>query len=101
MPNARAFAATASIVAALFLLPLTATAPLGAAGPVRLTIGVIGPIGSLDPATASGAVAREVWRLQYPTLTTFAPRARTMLVVEGQVSEGQRISSPGFRSRAQ
>ena len=73
MRSARAIAATSSIVAALFLLPLTASAPLAAAGPVRLTIGVIGPIGSLDPATASGAVAREVWQLQYPTLTTFAP----------------------------
>jgi peptide/nickel transport system substrate-binding protein len=44
----------------------------GAAEPVRLTVGVIGPIGSLDPATANRDVARETWQLQYPTLTTFA-----------------------------
>jgi ABC-type transport system substrate-binding protein len=68
----RAIAAGSWIAAAL-LLPFSAAAPMAAAGPVRLTIGVIGPIGSLDPATATSAVAREVWQLQYPTLTTFAP----------------------------
>ena len=73
MRSARAIAVRSSFVAALFLLPVAAVAPIAAAGPVRLTIGVIGPIGSLDPATATSAVAREVWQLQYPTLTTFAP----------------------------
>ena len=73
MRRARAIVAGSTIVAALFLSPLVASAPIAAAGPVRLTIGVIGPIGSLDPATATSAVAREVWQLQYPTLTTFAP----------------------------
>jgi peptide/nickel transport system substrate-binding protein len=61
---------------ALFLLLLAAaSAPAGAgvaADPVRLTVGVIGPIGSLDPRDAGSDVAREVWKLQYPTLTAYA-----------------------------
>ena len=52
---------------------LLATAPpLAAADPVRLTIGVIGPIGSLDIAKGTSDAANEVWKLQYPTLTGFA-----------------------------
>lgn len=43
--------------------------PLRAAEPLRMTIGVVGDIGSLDPRNGTGAVAREIWRLQYPALT--------------------------------
>ena len=38
--------------------------------PLRLTVGTLGAIGSLDPRTGDSQVAREVWKLQYPTLTT-------------------------------
>ena len=51
---------------------LATAAPLAAADPVRLTIGVIGPIGSIDIAKGTSDVANEVWKLQYPTLTGFS-----------------------------
>ncbi len=40
-----------------------------AAEPLRMTIGVVQRIGPLDPRRGTSAVAREVWNLQYPTLT--------------------------------
>jgi peptide/nickel transport system substrate-binding protein len=49
------------------------TVPARAAEPLRLTVGTLGPIGSLDPRTGTSQVAREVWNLQYPTLTTLDP----------------------------
>jgi peptide/nickel transport system substrate-binding protein len=53
-------------------------APAGMAGtgappPLRLTVGTAGPIGSLDPRTGDGVIAREVWNIQYPTLTALDP----------------------------
>ncbi len=46
----------------------------GAAGPLRMTVGTLGPIGSLDPRHGDSVIAREVWNLQYPTLTTLDPQ---------------------------
>ena len=66
-----AFASVASLFAAA-ILTLATPGIAAAAEPVRATIGVIGPIGSLDPSEATSAVAREVMQLQYPALTTFA-----------------------------
>lgn len=40
-----------------------------AAEPLRMTIGVVGDIGSIDPSEGTSDVAREIWRLQYRTLT--------------------------------
>jgi peptide/nickel transport system substrate-binding protein len=57
------------LVAVALALALGSNAGLAAASTVRLTIGVVGPVGSLDITTGTGDVAREVWRLQYPTLT--------------------------------
>jgi peptide/nickel transport system substrate-binding protein len=44
-----------------------------AAGPLRLTVGTLGSIGSLDPRRGFSMIAEEVWNLQYPTLTTLDP----------------------------
>lgn len=41
--------------------------------PLRMTVGTVGVIGSLDPRTGDSAVAREVWNIQYPTLTAVDP----------------------------
>jgi peptide/nickel transport system substrate-binding protein len=60
----------ACVAAAIFLT--TSVDRVDAAASTRLTVGVIGPMGSLDPASANSDVARETWRLQYPTLTAFA-----------------------------
>ncbi len=69
MRRTRAAAALTLLAAGMLL----ATAPpLAAADPVRLTIGVIGPIGSIDIAKGTSDAANEVWKLQYPTLTGFA-----------------------------
>ena len=46
----------------------------GAPHPLRLTVGTLGTIGSLDPRTGDSQIAREVWRLQYPTLTSLDPK---------------------------
>lgn len=53
-------------------------APAGMSGtaavkPLRLTVGTLGPIGSLDPRRGHSIVAREVWNIQYPTLTALDP----------------------------
>jgi len=49
-------------------------APARAAEPLRLTVGTLGAIGALDPRTGASDVAREVWNLQYPTLTALDPK---------------------------
>jgi len=46
----------------------------GAAGPLRMTVATLGRIGSLDPRHGDSVIAREVWNLQYPTLTTLDPQ---------------------------
>jgi len=51
-----------------------ALAPAAAGPPLRLTVGTLGPIGSLDPRTGTSQIAHEVWNLQYPTLTGLAPK---------------------------
>ena len=60
-----AFAASLLIAAPAFA---AATVP----GPVRLRVGVVGPIGALDPARATTQAAREIDALQYASLTTFS-----------------------------
>jgi ABC-type transport system substrate-binding protein len=44
------------------------------AEPLRLTVGAMGTIGSLDPRTGDSTIAREVWKIQYPTLTALDPK---------------------------
>jgi peptide/nickel transport system substrate-binding protein len=44
-----------------------------APAPLRLTVGTLGTIGSLDPRTGDSTIAREVWNIQYPTLTALDP----------------------------
>ncbi|MGQ0823922.1 MAG: ABC transporter substrate-binding protein [Actinomycetota bacterium] len=51
---------------------LTTATPAVAADPLRYTIGVAAPIGSIDITDGTSAVAREIWRLQYPTLTALS-----------------------------
>ena len=41
-----------------------------------MTVGAPGTIGSLDPRTGDSAIAREVWNIQYQTLTTTDPVTR-------------------------
>jgi peptide/nickel transport system substrate-binding protein len=75
----------AALIVALALVAaagtLAATVPVAAAGPVRLSVGVVGPLGSIDLASATSEVAREVWRLQYPTLTAYS--LDTLAIVPG------------------
>lgn len=59
---------------ALALLPTGRRDPAGAAEPLRLTVGTLGSIGSLDPRRGDSDIAREVWKLQYPTLTSLDPK---------------------------
>jgi ABC-type transport system substrate-binding protein len=65
----RAAAALAGLV-----VVIAGFAPAHAAGPLQLTVGTVGAIGSLDPRTGTSHVAHEVWNLQYPTLTTLDPK---------------------------
>jgi len=51
-----------------------ALAPAAAGQPLRLTVGTLGPIGSLDPRTGTSQIAHEVWNLQYPRLTSLDPK---------------------------
>jgi len=39
-----------------------------------MTVGTPGTIGSLDPRVGDSTVAREVWNIQYPTLTALDPK---------------------------
>jgi ABC-type transport system substrate-binding protein len=70
-------------IAATALALLFVGAPAFAAGmrgtaadthPLRVTVGTLGAIGSLDPRHGNSAVANEVWNLQYPTLTALDPK---------------------------
>ena len=66
--------AIAVLGALLVGLGSLALAPAAAGQPLRLTVGTLGPIGSLDPRTGTSQIAHEVWNLQYPALTTFQPK---------------------------
>jgi peptide/nickel transport system substrate-binding protein len=61
-------------IAALALLPAAGMAGTDTVTrPLRLTVGTLGPIGSLDLRHGTSEVAKEVWNLQYPTLTALDP----------------------------
>ena len=47
--------------------------PAAGAGPTGLTVGTLGKIGPLDPRHGFSKIAKEVWNLQYPTLTSLDP----------------------------
>jgi len=57
------------------LVPAAAMHRAGAASPLRLNVATLGNIGSLDPRHGDGTIAREVWNLQYPTLTALDPQS--------------------------
>jgi peptide/nickel transport system substrate-binding protein len=70
--------AMAFLVGTLVVLAIDVAAPAamkgtGAAEPLRMTVGTLGTIGSLDPRAGNSIVAREVWNIQYPTLTALDP----------------------------
>ena len=69
---ARRVAATLLVFAAVVPLAAAVASAAAAADPVRLTVGVVGPIGSIDIANGTSDAAREIWKLQYPTLTAFS-----------------------------
>jgi peptide/nickel transport system substrate-binding protein len=58
------------------IVPASAAGMAGDPGPhpLRLSVGTLGTIGSLDPRTGDSQIAREVWKLQYPTLTALDPK---------------------------
>ena len=64
--------ATLLVFAAVVPLAAAVRVGGGAADPVRLTVGVVGPIGSIDITNGTSDAAREIWKLQYPTLTAFS-----------------------------
>jgi ABC-type transport system substrate-binding protein len=64
----------AAAALACLVVVIAGLAPAHAAGPLQLTVGTVGAIGSLDPRTGTSQVAHEVWNLQYPTLTTLDPK---------------------------
>jgi ABC-type transport system substrate-binding protein len=69
----------ATLVASAFACALMLTSALGdrAAGadhPLRITVGTLGTIGSLDPRHGFSPIALEVWNLEYPTLTSLDPK---------------------------
>jgi ABC-type transport system substrate-binding protein len=43
---------------------------------LRMRVGTLGTIGSLDPRTGDSTIAREVWKIQYQTLTAVDPVTR-------------------------
>jgi ABC-type transport system substrate-binding protein len=67
----RAFAAAAAV--ALLASTFASLSSAGGAQPLRMTVGTLGSMGSLDPRHGTSVVAREVWKLQYPTLTALDP----------------------------
>jgi ABC-type transport system substrate-binding protein len=65
-------------VLAISALSPGVAAPAGMSGtsaakPLRMTVGTLGAMGSLDPRRGNSVIAREVWNLQYPTLTALNP----------------------------
>jgi ABC-type transport system substrate-binding protein len=65
-------------VLAISALSTGVAAPAGMAGtsaakPLRMTVATLGTMGSLDPRRGNSVIAREVWNLQYPTLTALNP----------------------------
>jgi len=64
----------AAFAGLLLVAVLFASTQAAADAPLRLTVGTLGPIGSLDPRTGTSQVAHEVWNLQYPTLTSLDPK---------------------------
>ena len=70
----RRIAAIAATAIAVAILAVGAPAIAGGAQPLRVTVGTLGAIGSLDPRHGDSAVAHEVWNLQYPTLTAVDPK---------------------------
>lgn len=74
------FAAVAGAVLTLGAGMPGAPLPSPTPGQLRMTVATLGTIGSLDPRHGDSVIAREVWNLQYPTLTalnseTLAPTA--------------------------
>ena len=66
--------AGALAIAMLACHPAGSARPAAASGPLRLTVGTVGAFGSLDPRHGYGQVAKEIWNLQYPTLTSLDPK---------------------------
>src|SRR5438046_2537071 len=66
--------AVAALGALLLAVGSFASTRAGADPPLRLTVGTLGSIGSLDPRTGTSQIAHEVWNLQYPTVTALDPR---------------------------
>ena len=66
--------AVAALGALLLAAGPFASTPAGADPPLRLTVGTLGSIGSLDPRTGTSQIALEVWNLQYPAVTALAPK---------------------------
>jgi ABC-type transport system substrate-binding protein len=60
-------------VVVLCVFSTSLATPAAPAEPLRMTVGTIGSIGSLDPRIGNSTVAREVWKIQYPTLTAVDP----------------------------
>ena len=76
MRNRTAPRAFAALAVGAILLGVAAPSAFAAgmagtstAHPLRVTVGTLGSIGSLDPRHGDSTIAREVWNLQYPTLT--------------------------------
>jgi len=65
------------VVLCAFGLACGSAGPASGTGPprpLRITVATVGPIGSLDPRHGDSVIAREVWNLQYPTLTALDPQ---------------------------
>lgn len=68
-----AFVVCAFVACSAGITASAGMAGTGAPKPLRLTVGTVGKIGSLDTRTGNSVVAREVWNIQYPTLTALDP----------------------------
>lgn len=67
----------AAFIIGAFTLTLAAAGAMpiaGASQPLRLTVATLQRPGSLDRRTGNSAIAREVWNLQYLTLTALDPK---------------------------
>jgi ABC-type transport system substrate-binding protein len=63
-------AVVVSAVVAFSALLSSTAAPVE---PLRMAVGTLGTIGSLDPRAGESTIAREVWKIQYQTLTSVDP----------------------------